>query len=166
MDEARSFLALPPLAFEPDRHNRPHDRKPDTVEIARRLTLQACAWEHLSRPLRLHPKPMARYRRALEKRPGFGRFADDQRRSPKAYFATAGLFALDAAWPAGARNPRLESHRLESRAQQPPARFGGRGGQKPSDPYWRVKESRGPHSAARLTFGANTSSICPASSTP
>jgi len=37
--------------------------------------------------------------------PGFGRCADDQRRWPNAYFATAGLFALDTAWRA-ARNPR------------------------------------------------------------
>ncbi len=43
--------------------------------------------------------------RAQEKRPGFGRCADDQRRWPNAYFATAGLFALDTAWRA-ARNPR------------------------------------------------------------
>jgi RNA-directed DNA polymerase len=61
--------------------------------------------------------------RAQEKRPGFGRCADDQRRCPpsasparftgrdpkptppNAYFATAGLFALDTAWRA-ARNPR------------------------------------------------------------
>ncbi len=37
--------------------------------------------------------------------PGFGRCADDQRRWPNAYFATAGLFALDTAWR-DARNPR------------------------------------------------------------
>ena len=37
MDEARCFLALPSPAFEPGRRNRPHDRKPDTVEAARRL---------------------------------------------------------------------------------------------------------------------------------
>jgi len=61
--------------------------------------------------------------RAQEKRPGFGRCADDQRRWPNAYFATAGrrrlgtmaceagqgslrrVFALDTAWRA-ARNPR------------------------------------------------------------
>jgi len=43
--------------------------------------------------------------RAQEKRPGFGRCADDQRRWPNTYFATAGLFALDTAWRA-ARNPR------------------------------------------------------------
>ena len=43
--------------------------------------------------------------RAQEKRPGFGRCAADQRRWPNAFFATAGLFALDTAWRA-ARNPR------------------------------------------------------------
>lgn len=37
MDEARCFLALPPPAFEAGRRTRPHDRKPDTVEAARRL---------------------------------------------------------------------------------------------------------------------------------
>ena len=37
MDEARCFLALPPPDFEAGRRTRPHDRKPDTVEAARRL---------------------------------------------------------------------------------------------------------------------------------
>ncbi len=37
MDEARQVLALPPPGFDPGRANRSQDRRPDTVEAARRL---------------------------------------------------------------------------------------------------------------------------------
>jgi RNA-directed DNA polymerase len=43
--------------------------------------------------------------RKQEKRPGFGRCLADQRRWPNAFFAAAGLFALQPAWHA-ARHPR------------------------------------------------------------
>jgi RNA-directed DNA polymerase len=43
--------------------------------------------------------------RKQEKRPGFGRCIADQMRWPNAFFAQAGLFALNTAWLA-ARHPR------------------------------------------------------------
>ena len=43
--------------------------------------------------------------RKQERRPGFGRSRRDHQRWPNAYFATAGLFALHAAWQT-ARQPR------------------------------------------------------------
>jgi RNA-directed DNA polymerase len=42
--------------------------------------------------------------RKQEKRPGFGRCLADQTRWTKAFFAQAGLFALEAAWHAASRS--------------------------------------------------------------